>query len=809
MIFDCIHANLRSQATASRRDDYAEHGAILHRSNRQVAREKDAPDDTRQRPHGRRGMNQPTAQINRRVLIVDDSPSIHGDFAKILCPLVPADDGLGETENLLFGTPSATPSQHFELDSAFQGREALEKLEAALAENRPYAMAFIDMRMPPGWDGLETIERLWQVDPKLQVALCTAYSDYSWEDIDQRLALNDRLLILKKPFDAIEIRQMASALTVKWQMTEDAELKMNQLEQAVQERTRELSDANMIVQNSPTILYRLRGDPSFALMYISHNITRYGHVAADLLRSPNWAQELIHPDDQASVDAAMARVLDRHASGASIEFRLRTGQGTWRWVENRYIPVRDDDGRLLEVEGIILDITERRVAEEKLALLARSDGLTGLANRATLIERLHQAFAAARRGAAPFAVFYLDLDHFKRINDTLGHPVGDLLLQEVARRIKSGVRESDVVARLGGDEFAILQLDVSDPTQSAAMAANIRDTLLAPYNLAGNALHISVSIGISSYSELSLDADSLLGQADMALYRAKEMGRNQYHFHSEDISREVAERMTLVDELTSALQGNQLLLHYAPEIDLHSGRILGMEAQILWQHPRLGLLPASAFVPIAEKTGAIIPLGRWVLNHACHQMHLWRNDGVAPPVMAIKISLAQLKSGPELIYDVLRTTARWELAPWDLRFDVTEATLAQTKWTHNDALPRLRELGVAIAIDDFGTEYSSFDYLKTYRVNHLKLAQSFIASASQDVAGANALRAIVNFARDLDIGIIAEGQTPLNRPDVPRAEAPLPSAQGLYFSEAVSAEQAGRLLRDVPRAAPSPKEDEA
>ena len=289
---------------------------------------------------------------------------------------------------------------------------------------------------------LETIERLWQVDPKLQVALCTAYTDYSWEDIDQRLGLTDGLLILKKPFDAIEIRQMASALTVKWQMTEDAALKMTQLELAVQERTRELSDANIIVQNSPTILYRLRGDPSFKLMYISHNITRYGHVAADLVASANWAQDLIHPDDQAGVDAAMARVLDRHALGASIEFRLRTGEGTWRWVENRYVPVRDHDGRLLEVEGIILDITERRVAEEKLALLARTDGLTGLANRATLIERLHQAFAGARRGAAPFAVFYLDLDHFKRINDSLGHPIGDLLLQEVARRIKSSVRET-------------------------------------------------------------------------------------------------------------------------------------------------------------------------------------------------------------------------------------------------------------------------------------------------------------------------------------------------------------------------------
>ncbi len=750
-------------------------------------------------------------QINRRVLIVDDTASIHGDFEKILKPATIEDDSLDETESLLFGTPStasATQKEHFELDSAFQGREALDKVEAALAAGRPYAMAFIDMRMPPGWDGLETIERLWQVDPKLQVALCTAYSDYSWEDIDERLPLNDRLLILKKPFDAIEIRQMASALTVKWQMTEDAALKMNLLEQAVQDRTRELSDANIIVQNSPTILYRLRGEPSFPLMYISHNITRYGHVAADLVGAANWAQVLIHPDDQANVDAAMARVLDRHALGASIEFRLRTGQGTWRWVENRYIPVRDHDGRLLEVEGIILDITERRVAEEKMAQLARTDGLTGLANRATLIERLHQAFAAARRGAAPFAVFYLDLDHFKRINDTLGHPVGDLLLQQVAQRIKSGVRENDVVARLGGDEFAILQLDVSEPTQSAAMATKILEALQAPYQLAGNAVRISISIGISSYSPASFDADSLLGQADMALYRAKESGRNQYHFHSEEITREVAERMVLAEELTTALTQGGLKLDYMPEVDLHSGKILGMAAQVSWQHPRLGLLPASAFVPAAEKTGAIIPLGRWILDHACWQMRQWQNEGVAPPVMAIKISLAQLKSGPELIYDVLRTTARWELAPWDLRFDVTEATLAQTQWTHNDALPRLRELGVTIAIDDFGTEYSSFDYLKTYRVNHLKLAQSLIDNAAQDEDGANRLRAIVNFARDLAIDISAEGVTPEDQGSALVSCAPLKNVQGFSLSEAVSPEQAARLLKDWSAAAPLPKEDE-
>src|SRR5471030_569645 len=251
------------------------------------------------------------ARVNRRILIVDDTATIHRDFEKILSPQSIEDDDLDSTERALFGSTAAITLQSFLLDYAFQGLEALNMVENALANDLPYAMAFIDMRMPPGWDGLETIERLWQVDPKLQVALCTAYSDYSWEDIDERLELGDRLLILKKPFDAIEIRQMASALTAKWQMTEDAALKMSLLEQAVEERTRELSDANIIVQNSPTILYRLRGEPSFPLMYISHNITKYGHIAANLVASANWSKELIHPDDLPKVDTAMARVLDR------------------------------------------------------------------------------------------------------------------------------------------------------------------------------------------------------------------------------------------------------------------------------------------------------------------------------------------------------------------------------------------------------------------------------------------------------------------------------------------------------------------
>jgi diguanylate cyclase (GGDEF)-like protein/PAS domain S-box-containing protein len=731
-------------------------------------------------------------RTNRRILIVDDTASIHEDFRKILACTDAPEDSLSDAEAALFGTPVSAALEHFYLDSAFQGREALNMVQAALERNAPYAMAFIDMRMPPGWDGLETIERLWQVDPKLQIALCTAYSDYSWEDIAERLQLGDRLLILKKPFDAIEIRQMASALTVKWQMTEDAALKMDQLEQAVEERTRELADANIIVQNSPTILYRLRGEPSFRLMYISHNITKFGHVAAQLVTSDDWAQTLIHPDDQAKVESAMLRVLDRDVAGASIEFRMRTGDGAFRWVENRYIPVRNDQGQLVEVEGIILDITERKLAEEKMALMARTDSLTGLANRATLIERLHQAFAAARRGASPFAMFYLDLDHFKRINDTLGHPIGDLLLQEVSRRIRACTRENDVVARLGGDEFAILQLNVDEATHCAALATKIRDTLVLPYSLEGNEVRISVSIGISLYSPQTLSAESLMAQSDMALYRSKDQGRNQFHFHSEEINREVTERVTLANDLKLALERDELHLHYLPEVDLGTGRILGMAAQVRWLHPRRGWLEAEDFMPAAEKTGIVIALGHWLLDQACRQMSAWRDQNVAPPLIAIHLSLVQLKTGSELIYDVLRTTARWGLCPWDLRFDVTEGTLAQTKWTHNDILPRLCELGVKIAIDDFGTEYSSFDYLKTYRVNHLKLAQRFLDSASSDPDNAMTLRAILNFAREVGIGVTAEGvETQEQRTTLISSGTPL----GHSLGTAVDSDQAGELLK--------------
>lgn len=258
----------------------------------------------------------------------------------------------------------------------------------------------------------------------------------------------------------------------------------------------------------------------------------------------------------------MARILESHAEGASIEFRLCAGDGTLHWVENRYVPVRDKEGRLIEVEGIVIDVTERKAAEEKIALMARTDGLAGLANRSTFLERLHQSFASAKRGALPFAVHYLDLDKFKPINDSLGHPAGDLLLQLVAARLKICTRESDLVSRLGGDEFAILQSDVKEPANARELVARVHEALCRPYNLNGSEANISVSIGISPFQHEIADAQAMLAQAGIALYRSKEEGRNQYHFHSEDLDRSVLQRVTLGAELLRAIENQELELQY-------------------------------------------------------------------------------------------------------------------------------------------------------------------------------------------------------------------------------------------------------
>jgi len=557
----------------------------------------------------------------------------------------------------------------------------------------------------------------------------------------------------------------------------------------------ELAKASTIVQNSPTILFRLRGDPSFPMIYISQNVSLLGHSSAELLSSPTLYQNYVHAEDRAKVQGTMVNLLRSDASSITIEYRMHTKAGASRWVENRYTPVRDSSARLVEIEGIMIDITERKLAEDRIALLARTDVLTGLANRATFNDHLRQAFAAAQRGAKPFAVLYLDLDRFKDVNDTRGHAAGDDLLRAVALRLRSVTRETDTVARLGGDEFAILQANVIDPELSGALAKNVINALSAPYHIHDDRLRIGASVGITVFSAAVVAPDALLIQADQALYRAKNEGGGQSRFHSEQLDLEAREYLFLAEGLRNAMERDEFELYYQSQVDLSSGRIVGMEALIRWNHPTRGLLLPDVFLPIAEKSGISQALGRWVLDGACRQLAEWRKARVPVPLIAVNVTLGQIKAGKEFVSDVKVCLARWGLAPSDLELDVTEFALARTTLLQSDVLEELRRMGVCIAIDDFGAQYSSLDYLRTYRVGRLKIARHMVAAASDGSGGEAMIRAIIVLAAELGVEVVAEGvETEAQRAALVKMGSAT-KGQGFYFSKPMRAEDTTQNLR--------------
>jgi diguanylate cyclase (GGDEF)-like protein/PAS domain S-box-containing protein len=555
-----------------------------------------------------------------------------------------------------------------------------------------------------------------------------------------------------------------------------------------------LARADRVIQHSPTVLFRLGPDPALPLVYISANTGLLGHEGEALMRTPTRYRDYIHVDDRDGVQRAFARLLEPEASAATVEFRWLTDVGTIRWLESRCAALRDR-GALLGIEGILTDITERKTAQEQIAQLARTDALTGVANRITFTERLRQAFAASQRGAHPFAVLYLDLDRFKEVNDSLGHRAGDLLLQQVAQRIQAVTRRIDAVARLGGDEFAIVQSELTDSAAAGALAEKLIETLSAPYFVEGTELRVGASIGISLYGAEVLSPDALLAQADQALYRAKYGGRGRYRFYSEQIDREARAHLALAEDLRGALAREELEIYYQPQVELASGRIVGMEALLRWNHPVRGVVLPEDFLPIAEKFGVMRQVGRWVLNEVCREMARWRAQRLPVPVVVINVALAQIRMGAEFVRDVMESVARWSIKPADLEFDVTERVLARATLAQSNVLEELRRHGIGIAIDDFGAQYSSLDYLRSYRVNRLKIARGMIAAADAERDGGAMVRAILSLARELGVDVVAEGvETEAQRRLLVEASAHA-QGQGFYYSRAVSADEAVSLLR--------------
>ncbi|WP_439536838.1 bifunctional diguanylate cyclase/phosphodiesterase [Methyloversatilis sp.] len=401
------------------------------------------------------------------------------------------------------------------------------------------------------------------------------------------------------------------------------------------------------------------------------------------------------------------------------------------------------------------DISERKAAERKIHHLAHHDALTGLPNRLSLQGRMEQAMAEARRHGTLIAVMMIDMDHFKDINDTLGHHVGDALLVDVAQRLLCCVRLSDVVARLGGDEFVVLVTDMASTLTAAAVAEKIVSALSAPYQVEAYRLHSTPSVGIGVFPNDGTSVDTLLRNVDTAMYHAKAAGRNNYQFFDQSMSANASERLALQGSLHHAIESRQFVLHYQPQIEVASGRLVGVEALVRWQHPERGLVPPNSFIPIAEESDLIIKLGEWILQEACWQLSRWKDQGLMLRV-SVNLSARQLRS-KNLLYQVEDTLNRHGLRPGELELEITESVAMDNPEATLRMLGQLRELGVELAIDDFGTGYSSLSHLKLMPLQRLKIDRSFVKDIESDPDDAAICAATISLAQNLGLSVVAEG----------------------------------------------------
>ncbi|MCU1277445.1 MAG: hypothetical protein JWM53_991 [bacterium] len=755
---------------------------------------------------------------NRRILIVDDNRAIHDDFRKILGRRT-QEAHIDAMEADLFGeAPTVTP-QRYDLDSAYQGQEALAQVQSLAARGERYALAFVDMRMPPGWDGAETVARIWKIDPEVQIVICTAYSDYSWEQILERFGTNDRMLILKKPFDTAEVCQLALALTEKWHLARHAHLKLNQLQSMVEERTRELQHSNDQLEEQMRrgvhLEASLRASESrYALAAAAANdgLWDWDLDADAVFFSPRWKAMLGCADDDVSARPSewfdrvcpedLARLqedLKDHLEGRTAqlhgEYRMVHRDGQRRWMLCRGLAARDG-GRAIRIAGSLSDITDRRMAEEQLRHAALHDVLTGLENRALFADRLRQSLLRKRRRPEDlFAVLYLDLDRFKMVNDTLGHPAGDELLVALGRRIVGCLRTTDAVthpdvdgvARLGGDEFVVLLDGLRNESDALRVAERLIEAVAKPFEVADTEVCVGVSVGIAFAHHDCQSAEQLLRDADAALYHAKSNGKGRYSVFNAQMHVTAMARWRIENELRWAIERNELRLVYQPVYCARTGAVEEVEALLRWEHPQRGFIPPSEFIPVAEEVGLIVPIGDWVLEEACRQIKQWdRELGPCAFGVAVNLSGRQLVSSgaADTIAAIVRGAG---VDPERLRLEVTESTVLERGSVTMPMLARLRELGFRLHLDDFGTGYSSLSHLHRIPVEVLKIDRSFIASMEQDAMSASIVSAIVTLGHSLGMRIIAEGVETADQAERLRGLG-CDFLQGYYFSRPITAE---------------------
>jgi len=603
-----------------------------------------------------------------RILIADDEPGIRESYREILqAPQnKAANEKLTDLRARLFNKtqqPRTDDLEEFDLVLCSGAEEAVATVEEGKREGKPFDVVFLDMRMPPGPDGVWAATHIRKLEKRLDIVVVTAYSDIDPEEITRRVPPRGSLFYLQKPFHPHEIRQLAIAL-----------------------------------------------------------------------------------------------------------------------------------GR-------------RRRAEERVRQIAFYDDITGLPNRVSFHDRLQQALRNPDSNKNQLALMFIDLDNFKRVNDTLGHSIGDILLKEVSKRLLlklrsgdaviegKGGREDEGLARLGGDEFTVLLTDIREPNDAGIVAARLLSVLAQPFFLAGHEITVTASIGISVFPKDGRDAETMVKNADVAMYFAKREGKNTFKFYAATMNDGEIRRLQLENELRRALERGELSLHYQPQLDLHNTSLSGLEALLRWDNATFGPVSPMEFIPIAEEIGLIIPIGEWVMRTACSQAKTWLDEGIKVPRVAVNVSVCQFaqEKFTDLVEQILQDTG---LPPEFLELELTESVLMRDSQEALEILHRLKDIGVSLAIDDFGTGYSSLNYLKKFPVDRLKIDRSFICTVNSDPQSLAITTAIIAMAESMNLRVIAEGvetEEHLACLKNHRCE----EVQGYFYSRPLNRENAKKFLNET------------